>query len=319
MQLFPERPRSDRRSFRIAVVLSLALNIVAGYGLWLVFFGPSRHVPTHAEDVAVAETVTILRVPTPTPAPTATPVPTPVPTPRPVATVPPTPHPAALARRPPIPVHRRIALPSLQRPLALMTAPPAQPRVHERHARVHVPRAERVAFVPRAEAAPKPGFDPQQIAALDARFRNTIADAQRAVASTPQPGTVRTMKAMRPTDTYLNVDVNEVIEGNGDCVPVGRDDEGQRRGIYTYYYLSCIVHYKDGYVETVAFPWPFKFTDATNPFRDGRRHSFPGQPPPPGFVLQHPFALSRAVCAFYQAECQAVIDHERAAGLGPGG
>jgi hypothetical protein len=41
------------------------------------------------------------------------------------------------------------------------------------------------------------------------------------------------------------------------------------------------------------------------------------QPPPPGFALPQPFALSRAVCSFYRAQCEAVIQRETAAGNQP--
>jgi hypothetical protein len=197
--------------------------------------------------------------------------------------------------------------------------PAAAPRAR-RLAQIHVPRAPKVAYAPHARvAAPaKSGIDEQQIAALDARFRNTIAQAQHDVATTPAPAAVHTMKRVDTYDTYLNVDVNEVLDENGICTPTSIDDSGVRRGNYTYYYLRCNVRYSDGFAETVEFPWPFKFTDANDPFRyrDGRPHSFPGQPPPPGFVLPHPFALSRAVCAFFHNECQAVIDRERASQAG---
>ncbi len=210
---------------------------------------------------------------------------------------------------------RRFALPAR---VPAATAP-AAPRVHERIATIHLPTTTRIALAPRGPVAvPKSGIDPRQMAALDARFRTTIAQAQRAVEAPPAAAPVRPNDTERPVNTYLNVSMNEVIDFTGGCTPYGYDDEGQRRGRYTYYFVRCIITYSDGYVETVAFPWQWKWTDADNPFLPGGPEHFPGQPPPPGFTLPHPFAMSRAVCAFFRAQCQAVLDQERARGLTSG-
>ena len=90
----------------------------------------------------------------------------------------------------------------------------------------------------------------------------------------------------------------------------------QPRGGYNYYYLRCRVTFTDGYTEEVSFPWQFRFTPREDPFRyqDGRPHHFPVQPPPDGFALPRPFALSRTICAFYHDDCEAVVAKERAAG-----
>jgi hypothetical protein len=95
-------------------------------------------------------------------------------------------------------------------------------------------------------------------------------------------------------------------------------DSGTTRGPYVYYYLSCSIKYTDGWAEQVSFPWPFHFTHRDDPFayRNGPQR-FPPQGPPPGFVLPHPFALSRALCTYYHAECESVLERERANG-GPG-
>ena len=311
--MFPERDRSDGRSLRIAAVASLALHVVLGAVLFAHARAPQ---PGRVEQVAQTSTITIEQLATPSPTPRPTPVPTPRDTPVPVETRAPAvskPAVAIATHRPSASLPRRFSLP------VPTLAPPAVPRAHER-ARLHVPRTRVLAYAPHApvRARPSSGLDPQQMAALDARFRSTIAQAQHALEATPAPAPVRTTNTVHPYDSYLNVNVNDVVEGNGDCTPSNIDDAGVRRGNYIYYYLRCSVHYSDGYSETVEFPWPFKFTNADDPFRDGRRHSFPGQPPPPGFTLPHPFALSRAVCAYFRAECQAVIDQERAKGLIPG-
>jgi hypothetical protein len=156
------------------------------------------------------------------------------------------------------------------------------------------------------------------VGALDAQFRQTIAQAQHDVETTPQPARSSGVSTMKQYNKYLAGNIEDITGGNGSCDPL---DDGTSYGGYTWYYIRCYVHYADGYSESVAFPWPFKFTRADDPFyrRDGRRHEFPGQPPPPGFVLKHPFAMSRAVCTFYRAECKAVIDQERANGETPAG
>ena len=325
MQLFPEREQSAARSFRIAAIVSLALHVLLGGLLWSHLRTPSR--PAHdVEGAIAAEPITIERLATPAPTPTPVPTPAPTPTPRPSqlplpTPIPtPTPHIAPRERIAIVPRHVSASL-AKRFSVPVPTAAPAAQPVPRKHEAIHVPETRRLAYAPqsRVPAPPSRGLDTQQMAALDARFRATIAQAQHAIEATPAPAAhVSTTNTVHPYDSYLNVNINEVIGGNGECSIVGQDDVGIRRGRYTYYYLVCIVRYSDGFAETVQWPWPFKFTDENDPFRDGRRHSFPGQPPPPGFVLPHPFAMSRAVCAFYHAECQAVIDREKAQGLGPG-
>jgi len=199
-------------------------------------------------------------------------------------------------------------------------APNAEPSAAPRVARIHIPRAQRVALVraPHGARGAEPAGGALDVAALDATFRKTIDQAQHDVAAAPQEARPAVVQTMKRYDKYLQGNVEDVTGGNGVCDPL---DDGTTRGAYTWYYLRCTVRYADGYAETVAFPWPFKFTRQTDPFirHDGRHHEFPGQPPPDSFVLPHPFALSRAVCAFYHDECKAVIDRERANGDLPNG
>ena len=308
MQLFPERDQRSRRLLAWAVALSLVLHF-AGGSLWALLVRSERAL-THTPEEVMAQTqpVTIERLPPPTPTPAPSPTPTPPPRvvqSRPHAVEHPSHH--APVRVQPAP---RLAQPTF----APQPEPSAVPV-----AKVHVPRAQRVAFVhvPRGAHGATAASGTLDTAALDAQFRQTIAQAQHDVETTPQPqrAAVSTMKRY---DRYLMGSVTDVTDANGDCYPI---DDGSYHGGYTWYYLHCNVHYGDGFIETVDFPWPFKFTRANDPFarRDGRRHEFPGQPPPDGFVLPHPFALSRAVCAFYREECKAVIDRERAAGQLPAG
>ncbi|HZO94060.1 MAG TPA: hypothetical protein VFB22_09810 [Candidatus Baltobacteraceae bacterium] len=315
MQLFPERDSSARRSTRLAVVLSLALHAVLGY-LVVAFL---LHAPrdTAPEPTAVAETITIQRLATPTPRPTPAPTPVPTPTPPPLRPrVGPSPKPLRAPPRPALAALTRPPRPALAHPMVVPTlAPPAAPRT-VRVARVHVPAVKQLAYAPRLPVAPKhPALDARQLAEMEARFRNTIAQAQRNLEATPGPAPVKTYAEKSDQNSYLNVDMNEVLNYDGSCSPAGYDDQFERRGAYSYYFVRCIIHYSDGYTETVAFPWQWKWLDRDNPFLPGGPRRFPGQPPPPGFVLPHPFALSRAVCAFFRAECEAVIQRERAQGL----
>ncbi len=305
MQLFPERDRRSRRFLALALVLSLSLH-AAGGSLWALLARTARAVAHPAEVVAQTEPITIDRLPPPTPTPT------PKPRPRvahgaPRVTRRPPAHPAAAPFQAPLPARPTFA-------------PQPEPSAAPRIAKIHVPRAQRVAVVraPSGARGAAPAGGTLDVAALDATFRKTIGQAQHDAAAAPQAAAPAAVTTMKRYNKYLEGNIEDVTGGNGVCDPL---DDGTTRGAYTWYYLRCTVRYADGYAETVAFPWPFKFTRQDDPFfrHDGRHHEFPGQPPPDNFVLPHPFALSRAVCAFYREECKAVIDRERANGDSPSG
>lgn len=312
MQLFPERDRRGRRFLALALVLSLLVHF-AGGSLWALLARTTRAV-FHEPDEVIAKTsrITIERLPPP-----PTPKPTPVPTPEPTAT------PSVAQSRPHVTrpaarqAPRRREMPRLAQPTF---APQAEPTAAPRVAKIHVPRAERVAVVrvPRGAHGTAAASGSIDVGALDATFRKTIAQAQHDVETTPVPNAQVGVSTMKRYDRFLMGNIDDVTGANGDCDP---RDEPSYHGGYVWYFLHCTVHYADGFVETVDFPWQFKFTRANDPFarRDGRRHEFPGQPPPDGFVLPHPFAMSRAVCTYFREECKAVIDRERANGDSPAG
>jgi hypothetical protein len=108
----------------------------------------------------------------------------------------------------------------------------------------------------------------------------------------------------------------QFLAAQGECVsiqgPVVHDNVVDR-------YLRCLITYSDAYFEEVSFPYPYHFTRRGDPFQfaDPENHPFPMQAPPPGFVPPHPFALSRALCSFYRAECASLIARERANGNQP--
>jgi hypothetical protein len=308
VQLFPERDHRSRRLLVLALALSLVLHF-AGGSLWAVLMRTTRALMHEPEQVAQTQKITIERLPSPTPTPA--PTPTPSPPPRVVQN---RPHTAEHPKHQTLP--RLLEKPRLAQPTF---APRPEPTVVQRIAKIHVPRTQRVALVrvPRGVRGSAPASGTIDTAALDNQFRQTIAQAQHDVEATPQPERAPS-QTMKRYDKYLAGNIEDVTDANGDCYPL---DYGSVHSGYTWYYLRCTVRYADGYVESVEFPWPFKFTRANDPFarRDGRRHEFPGQPPPDGFTLPHPFALSRAVCVFYRAECKAVIDRERANGELPAG
>ncbi len=310
MQLFPERDRRGRRFLALALGLSLLLHVTGG-SLWALLLRSTRTV-FHEPDEVVARTarVTIEKLP-PLPSPTPTPVPTPVPTATPqiAQSAPQVTRPSARE------IPRRRQMPRLAQPTF---APQAEPTAAPRIAKIHLPRAERVAFVrvPRGAHGSSSASGSLDIGALDATFRKTINQAQHDVETTPMPSVRTAPTTMKQYDRYLTGNIDDVTGADGICDPL---DDGSYHGGYVWYFLHCTVHYADGYVEEVDFPWQFKFTRANDPFafRDGRRHEFPGQGPPDGFVLRHPFSLSRAVCTYFRADCKAVIDRERANGASP--
>ena len=308
MQLFPERDRRGRKLLVAALILSLFVH-AAGGSLWALLVRSAR-AAQHGSETVLAQTqpITIERIVRPSPTPTPSPTPRPrVAQGRPHVTRRPVAQPPAGARPVPLPAQPTFA-------------PHAEPSAAPRVARIHIPRAQRVAVVtaPNGSRGAAPAGGALDVAALDGMFRKTIDQAQHDVAAAPQAARPAAVQTMKRYDKYLQGNVEDVTGGNGVCDPL---DDGTQRGVYTWYYLRCTVRYADGYAETVSFPWPFKFTRQDDPFarRDGRHHEFPGQPPPDRFVLPRPFALSRAVCAFYHDECKAVIDRERAAGDLPNG
>ncbi len=161
-------------------------------------------------------------------------------------------------------------------------------------------------------AAPssKSAFSRQQIAALDAQFSQTIAQAQHAITDVPMQ---RRPPARSPDQQrYIAVMAGtpeQFLSAQGECTSI----QVSAHGALVDRYLRCVITYSDGYFEQVSFPWVFRFTRRNDPFQyeDGSYHPFPMQPPPDAFALPHPFALSRAICSFYRAEC-AERDHARA-------
>jgi hypothetical protein len=295
VQLFPERDRRGRRLLLLAALLSLIVHLLGG-SFWSYFQRFTHHGGRpEGQVLAKIETITVERRPEPSPQPPAVPA------------APRAARPAAPLLHVPLPELPRLAQPTFApHPVA---RPPA--RVH------HPTRVTAMVPVPSgargAHAAPG-AMSADQIAALEGSFRKTIDQAQQAVAATPLPQ--HQVATTKQYNDVLHGSVDDIVGGTGLCDPLA---DGNVRGVFTYYYLRCTIRYTDGMTETVSFPWPFRFTRRDDPFayRDGRPHSFPPQPPPAGFVLSHPFALSRALCIYYHDECAAVLERERT-NNGPG-
>ncbi len=313
----PDR-RSRRRAYlALALLLSLLIHLTAG-GLWAAL--------SHRIAVAIAR---VLPRPTPTPELAALteiiriekrPAPR-VPQPRPHALPPPPAHAAPPPPRAAAPAPRAIPVPTLApvptavptrvpppKPVVAARPEPVRPRLGHADVPQHAPSASR--------STARAGYSERQIAALDAQFQHTIDSAQHALAEGPQtqaqPQSGGGTQTMKRYAGILAGRSEDALASQGICDPL---DTPTRSGGYNYYYLRCNVTFTDGYTEEVSFPWQFKFTPREDPFReDGRQHRFPVQPPPDGFVLPHPFALSRTICAFYHDDCEAVVAKERAAG-----
>jgi hypothetical protein len=290
VQLFPERDLRGRRWFLIAVLLSLFIHF-AGGSLWA-FFARVTHQGGRPEDQVVAriETITVERRPRPTapPQPPAAPA-------------------LAVPRaRVPLPEAPQLAVPTL----APRAEPTPKPDARLRRLPSRVAATVPVPNGARGRHAAAGALSAEQITALEGSFRKTIDQAQQAVAETPVPHPQ--VALTKQYNDVLRGSINDIVGGSGICYPL---DNGTVRGPYTYYYLTCSIKYTDGYAESVSFPWPFHFSRGNDPFasRNGPQR-FPPQPPPPGFVLSHPFALSRALCTYYHDECAAVLERERAAG-----
>jgi hypothetical protein len=322
--MFPERAEPRRRPLlTLAITFSLLLH-AAGALVWIVFWPHVAPVvakllpqpsPT-PEIVALSDAITIEKRTVPPARRRAQPQrrrPVSRPQPRRIAALPALPAPP-VPTLPPVPTTAPTREPTV--------APTTEPTYRPVKGTIHHPRAEPTPepLRPRAEKPSAPSargaFSPQQIAALDAKFQRTIDSAQRSLTYVPpqrrpparSPQQLRFEQVMAGTP-------EQFLAAQGICDPL----ESREHGAIVERYLRCDITYSDGYFEQVSFPWTFRFLRRYDPFayNDGQYHPFPMQAPPPGFVLPHPFAFSRAICSFYRAECVSLIERERANGNQP--
>jgi hypothetical protein len=322
VQLFPERDRRDRNVLAVTLVISLLVHLVAG-GAWVLY--AARVAPVLAklvphptptpEFVATSDSITIEKRTVPRPM-RRTPAQPPRSRPRP-----------RRVAQAPAPQSVHIAVPTLAPPSAgVPTAEPSVvPTYRPQHGTIHHPPPGVPAGRPRAVAVNPPmtttntavtparsaargAFSPQQMAALDAQFRKTIAQAERALTDVPQQRR-RPATTMKRYQLVMAGSRGDLTSAEGQC----RATQTWYRGPVVWHYEDCEFIYTDGFSEHVLIPWPQQFSRNDDPV-DHPGKMYPVEDPPPGWTLPHPFAFSRLVCIFYKAECQALVERERANG-----
>jgi hypothetical protein len=337
--MFPERAGDQHRRplLTLAITFSLLMHL-AGAGVWLYFnrelaplvakFLP-RPSPT-PEIVALSDAITIEKRTVPRQSRRSQPHPA---TRRAVSR--PQPQRVAQLPAPPAPPIPTLApLPTTEPTRAPTreptTAPTAEPTYRPLRGNVHHPRAAPTPEPQRAPPVTPPqtqvvkqqpssrnAFSPQQIAALDAQFQRTIDASRRSLTDVPPQ---RRPPARNPQQRRYEAIMAGTPEmffaaAQGDCIDL---EDTVTRGPVHVYYIRCTIRYPDDYFENVSYPWPYKFPASADPFQQPPGALiFHGQGPPPGFVLPPNFALSRAICSFYRAQCERLIERERAAGNQP--
>ena len=322
--MFPERAEPRRRPLlTLALTFSLLLHLV-GAGVWLVLWPQvapvvakllPRPSPT-PEIVALSDAITIEKRTVPPARRRAQPHRRRAvsrPQPKRIAALPAPPVPL-VPTLPPVPT----APPTREPTVAPTTAPtyrPAKGTIHHPRA-APTPEPLRPPVAKPAAPSSRSAFSPQQIAALDARFQQTIDSARRSLTNVPpqRRPPARSPQQLRYEQVMAGTP-EQFLSAQGVCDPLSSSVHGQ----IVERYLRCQITYSDGYFEEVSFPWTYRFLRRYDPFQyyDGSYHPFPMQAPPPGFVLPHPFAFSRAVCSFYRAECASLIEREKANGNQP--
>ncbi len=292
-----ERP-DRRRATRIALVLSIVLNVLIG-SLVTYVYGVDRvarllHLkpPEMNELVTMSSAIRIEKrksVPVPTVAHSA--VPRPV-APPPVAAAP-LPKPAPKPVETPRPVHR------VRRELAKISPhhapapppvtselppdrpePPAPPETQKvALSTVHSHVAAQHATVPTVS---HDTISPAQLASLDTQFRKTIAQAQAADAP------IRPQKATPVTIKHYTMQFQGIHDGlspgEGYIAPI---TAGKRIGDQVWYYTHYEFMNADGSVEQDDIPWPYHYPVDGDLFARGVRW-IPLQPPPKGYVPNRP-------------------------------
>ena len=253
------------RRGRIALVVSLALNLIGVAFFWHLFALPKEPV----EHRSATEVVTVTRKRHVVPI---------VVQPR-VARVPPKPHvrvkpqPVVAAAPAPIPVapHR-----------AIHPQPPhAAPRKAElaKHGGgAHTTTTPEVAS-PGTVTAKRPQLSAQKIAAIEQDLQGEInADrgSHAALAVAPEPA---------PTMKHFAMDIGDLTTGelnhHGLCDPIS---DWKSDG-FDYYYVACNVKFSDGTMQRQDVPWPVRFPPGDDPFAGTARHDKPLAMPLPGWHL----------------------------------
>lgn len=157
------------------------------------------------------------------------------------------------------------------------------------------------------------GFSQAQIAQMTQRFSQAIAQSQSDLTNVPAPK--QPPSTIKHYDMIMSGTLQDVQRAQGVVDTVYSSGHSGR---LNWHYVHVTILYADGYSETVDVPWPFVFPSSNDPI-EREQHRFFAPPPPEGYVLPHPFPLSRFVCSYYKEECQAVIDAEKKNGGNPAG
>jgi hypothetical protein len=228
--------------------------------------------------------------------------------------VPPQPTPAPTAPPTVAPTAQPTFAPTV-RPTVAPTAPPRE-LAHIERAAASEPRATVPPSQPKAAPLtgappenPTKALTPEQIAAMTSRFARTIAQAQSDVVNHPAPPEPA---AAARRDTLIMSGEQHVLQhaqGYYTVLAAGRSGE------IDWYYLAVRMQWPDGYSESIDIPWVLRYPRDDDPV--ARRDRLTDVAPPPDYVLPHPFQLSRIVCTYFRAQCQAVLDAERENGGAP--
>jgi len=261
-----ERPDDRARRARLALVISIVLNLIGLTLFWHLFILP--------RDVSERRSRTEIVTLTHKPRVVAEPV---VVQPR-------------VVRRPPRPQVR------VQRPVVAVAPAPAAraphlakhplpPHAAPRRAELakygggSPTRSVPVVAAPGNVSAKPPQLSAQKLAQVEQDLQGDI-DAERGahgpLAVAPEPA---------PTMKRYAMDVGDLTTGelnhHGLCDPIS---DWKADG-FDYYYVACNVRFSDGTVQRQDVPWPVRFPPGDDPFNGTSHHDEPLAMPLPGWHL----------------------------------
>ena len=311
--MFPERDRRGRWLLPLAIILSLLVH-AAGGEAWNLFAHRlvprlaklmPKPMPTPDDIAATSDAITIEKRTVPREVHRAMPRPVTRRNPQQIARVP-VQHSPPVPTLPPVPT----VPPTIEpREKSVATVPPHGTIYHPRAEPTLEPTSEPTrAPAARPNAAPRNAFSPEQLAALDAQFSKTIAQAERSLTDVP-PQNRKPATTMKHYQLVMAGSREQVHGAQGQCRPT----QTWYQGPLVWHYQDCDFLYSDGFTEHVTIPWPQHYPRNDDP-ADHPYKLYAVQDPPDGWVLPRPFPFSRLVCTFYKSECAALIQRERANG-----
>ena len=133
----------------------------------------------------------------------------------------------------------------------------------------------------RGSRGPRAAFSAEQMAALNARFSKTIADADRAltnVAAQRKPPST-----MKHYQMVMAGSRGDLKSAQGQCRPT----QTWRGGGSVWHYMDCDFVYSDGFAEHVFIPWPQHDPPSDDP-TDHPGKSYVVEDPPSGYSVAAP-------------------------------